>query len=189
LVRYIIDEDQERESYAIRRLMRTDVLRSRVFHPMGLGDFSWYLLEWRIHKWHRKPGDVDILGGPLACKDTSEFTIALERHKKAFPDAHPTIPELLAAKSVAEAGGIAWPPPLDFVVGLEVKCGYIRDGRARSTKSSVKDVADIRNKVDGLLALGLERVALMDIMPRPGLCRARGFPNLSACFLMVPDAA
>ena len=28
-----------------------------------------------------------------------------------------------------------------------------------------------------------------DVMPRPGLCRARGFPNLSACFLMVPDAA
>jgi len=36
---------------------------------------------------------------------------------------------------------------------------------------------------------GFLQSALDDVMPRPGLCRARGFPNLSACFLMVPDAA
>ena len=49
-------------------------------------------------------------------------------------------------------------------MGVEVKCSYVIDGVAGSTKASQRKRRDLRKQIDGLLALGLDRVALLDVI-------------------------
>ena len=81
----------------------------------------------------------------------------------------------MAAKKVAEAGAIAWPPDMMYLAGIEVKCAYYQQGVARSTKGSRQKVAAIRAQIDGLLALGLDRVALLDIIATDPAAGGLGF--------------
>ena len=53
-----------------------------------------------------------------------------------FSGAHPTVLSFMAAKRIADDGGIAWPPNLDYIVGVEVKCAYQQDGIIKADKKS-----------------------------------------------------
>ena len=139
-------------------------LHEPVLYPMGLTDFSWYVLEIDMQWTGQKPGDIDILGGPLAWQEPSKFAAALETTRKRFPDSHPRFQEIYAAREVAFNYGIARPPLMDYLVGVEVKCSYCEDGVARAAKSSRKKREEIQDQIDGLLAFGLDRVALLDIV-------------------------
>jgi len=45
----------------------------------------------------------------------------------------------MATKRYVEEGGIAWPPRTDFLIGVEVKCAYEKDGEIKAKKDSPKE--------------------------------------------------
>lgn len=157
---------QQRESHAIRQLLATHILREMLFMPLGLPEFSWYLIEVNNAKLSTSiVGEVDILGGRLSWKDPAAFRAAMSRFQASLPSCtHPTRIEQLTAVSMAQDGGIVWPPPTNYLVGVEVKCAYFENGKIRSPKSSVKKTAGMRKQLEKLTALSLNRVALLDII-------------------------
>ncbi len=162
---YIIDiDDQEREAYATRQVMESPVLREQVAGALGLDDFSWYILSLDTQWTGMKPGDIDVLGGRLSWRDPADVLRARQECERERPDAHPSWFDLLAAKRIAEADGISWPPSTDYLAAVEVKCSYCENGIARSTKASPNKMKTIRDQVAGLFAYGLNRVALFDIV-------------------------
>ncbi len=165
---YLIDvEDQHRESEAIRRLVLTPPLLERILYPFGFGSLCWIFVE--VQKPRVVPnmqGDVDILIGPLEWKEPAAFDSALRKHLAQLPGAHPTWPESLAAREVAASGGIKWPPDPHNLVGFEVKCAYFERG-IRSAKSSPQKTAGIRKQIKWLFKMGIERVALLDVIANP----------------------
>ncbi|MGD0182670.1 MAG: hypothetical protein ABSC15_22895, partial [Terriglobales bacterium] len=64
---------------------------------------------------------------------------------------------------ISEANGLAWPPKPVFIVGIEVKCAYFTD-RLKASKSSEEKVAGIRNQIEYLERMGLDRVGLLDVI-------------------------
>lgn len=134
---------------------------------MGLGTLSWVIME------AQKPvlipgivGDVDILAGTMEFCDAAAFRDAFDRTGREYPGAHVSFLENMAGREIAEAGGIRWPPEPSYVIGLEVKCSYF-DSRPRSTKSSPDKVVGIRKQIEWLLKMGLDRVALLDVIANP----------------------
>jgi hypothetical protein len=135
-----------------------------VFEPLRIGEFSWYITDVDTQWTGKKPGDIDIVGGRLTLSQPSDFETTLARFKDQFPTADPWMHAYWALKSLAEDGAILWPPDMAYLLGVEVKCSYFENGKARSIKSSSQKRKDITEKVNGLLALGLDRVALLDIV-------------------------
>ena len=165
---YIIDKDnQQREAYATRLVMLNPILREPVFTALDLGNLSWFVLEVDTQWTRRKPGDIDVLGGRLGWHNPTDVGLQLQRYQQERPHVHPSWHERFAAMTIAEAGGIIWPPSMDYLAGVEVKCSHCENGVARSTKASSQKVADIRQKIDGLFRLGLDRVVLLDIVAGP----------------------
>jgi hypothetical protein len=164
---YIVDVDsQQRESEAIRRLLSSP-FHAWLLAPLGIGSLSWIVME------AKKPalvpgivGDVDILAGPLEFREPGAFHAALSQIRHIHADYNSELQEYLAAKKVAEDGGIKWPPQARYVVGVEVKCGYF-NVKPRSTKSSPNKVAGIRKQIEWLLRMGLDRAALLDVIANP----------------------
>ena len=164
---FIIDTDsQERESEAIRRVLAS-FHKEFILAPMGLGTLSWVIMEAQMPALIPElVGDVDILAGTMAFGDPESFNSALEEVNARYAGAHPSFAENLAGKMIAETGGIQWPPEPSYVVGVEVKCSYF-DTKPRSTKSSPDKVAGIRQQIDKLLRMGLDRVGLLDVIANP----------------------
>ena len=165
---YLIDiEDQNRESESIRHLLRSPLHKEYLLSPMGLGGLSWIVME--VDNIHLVPsiiGEVDILAGPLEFRVPEDFRKVLKRQQTERPDWHPSWHEILAAKEISEAGGILWPPTTDYVVGVEVKCAYFAD-RLYSTKHSTSHVKGILKQVDRLGKMGVDRMALLDVIANP----------------------
>ena len=129
-------------------------------------------------------GDVDVLVGRTAFSDPKQFEAALngilEQMKTARPNALIQFmnPYTVAADSVAWSGGLRWPPPTDYLAVIEVKCSRLSldvdpyrsaldERNMRSTKSSWQKVDRIRLEINKLLALGLNKVALLDLIANP----------------------
>jgi hypothetical protein len=108
-------------------MMATPEWHELIFWQLGLGQMSWYVLDFDTQWTGRKPGDIDILGGPLLWVHPSEFATALNTARRQRPDAPPLWREWVAGRSLALQGGIAWPPSLEYLVALEVKCSYFED--------------------------------------------------------------
>ena len=148
-----------------------------VLERMGLSCLSWVIVE------ALKPGlvpgivgDVDILAGPMDFQDWNDFHEAMVEQEPLHLQYPNNLRERLAGKKVSEAGGIKWPPEPPYVVGIEVKCAYFTD-KAHSTKSSAERVARIRNQIDWLQKMGLDRFALLDVIgniPSGGWIRGHG---------------
>jgi len=165
--KYLTELTEERENEAIDTLVNLRFIYNDFFRSLGLVPaFSWYLL--RVDRCHlenlpqqkiqkEKPGDVDILAGPLEWKDPKEFEALLTETSKNNPGLHPICHSYLAASKLAESDGIKWPPSTDYLVGVEVKCRpkKLPQGRTDSTKK----------QVEGLLKMGFDRVVLLDIIP------------------------
>lgn len=115
-----------------------------------------------------KPGDVDILGGRLRWSDPSLYQSYLEKAKCERPAWHRSFHEMAAQRGLLEDGGLEWPPNVEYLVGIEVKCAYVtRNRKLASHKASQRQVQSIREQVDGLLHMGLNRVLLLDIIANP----------------------
>ena len=165
---YLIDvDDQNRESESIRHLLTSPMHMECLLGPMGLGSLCWAVME--VDNIHLVPsivGEVDILAGRLEFRDPEEFRRALTRERAEHPDRHPSWHEQLAAREIAEAGGILWPPSAAYVVGVEVKCAYFSDG-LHSAKDSRRHVHGIRKQVNRLEKMGVDRMALLDVIANP----------------------
>jgi hypothetical protein len=162
---YIIDANRNtREKYAVRQAVRTGVLRENVALPLGIGALSWWLLECDTQWTKRKPGDIDILVGTLSFRDPTALAKASEQLRQENPHWPNTLVSGLAPNKAAADGAITWPPGMDVLIGMEAKCAYFKDGKPHSAKQYDEDVANMREQLDGLFLLGLDRVALLDVI-------------------------
>jgi hypothetical protein len=161
---YLIEiESQKRESEAIRHLLQL-FHKEELLGAMGLGPLSWIIIE--AQKPRLTPGivgDVDILAGDLAFQNWSQVEADFVEMKRRQADWPPQLRIQLAGKMVAEAEGLIWPPKPRHVAGVEVKCAYFTE-QLKSTKSSRDKVHGIRNQIDWLETMGLDRFALVDIV-------------------------
>jgi len=117
---------------------------------------------------------VDILAGRLEWTEPEEFKLLWAEEATKNPGRHPTWHPNLAARRLAHAGGIKWPPTADHLVAIEAKCAYLNSQARRisvenlkSTKSSRQNVRHTRAQVEDLLRMGFNRVALLDILANP----------------------
>jgi hypothetical protein len=175
---YLI-ELEGREHEAVERLISLPVISEGFLSSLGLASkFSWYLLRIRTERLVASMlGDVDLLAGRLEWTSPEQFqamvaTIAEET--LAHPDVHPSWHQWFAALKLAAAGGIRWPPSVDHLVAVEAKCAYlpadaleISERTLRSKKQSQAKARHARRQVDQLLAMGFDRVALLDIIANP----------------------
>lgn len=162
---YIINQDAAyREAEATRHLMRCPGLAEGLLVGLGVPQFSWVAIELQTQRISDVKGDIDVIAGPMRFDNAAEFERLTLEHQEKYPDWHPSWHPYLAAKRVAEEGGITWPPLPDYLAGVEVKCAYFDGTEIRSEKSSPAKVDDIIKSLDRMLGLGLNKVALLDII-------------------------
>lgn len=175
---YLVEWPSEtREAEAIRRLFEMPLISS-MLHALGIDySFSWFLLQLGTNRIleksclmkSRKPGDVDILAGRLSWSDQKKFDELVKKEAKEKPSWHPSYHYSSAALKLAASGEIKWPPSMDYLVGIEVKCAYFdeNDNDVKSRKSSDQDISKVRSQVEGLLKMGFNKVTLLDIIANP----------------------
>lgn len=165
---HLIDVDGlEREGEAIRRLLDNPFLTERILEPLGISHP--YLVIVQLQKRRIAEGaigDVDILAAALKFSESFDLAAEAERIGNLYPQLPLGITKDFAARKAAAADGIAWPPDLEYVIGVEVKCAYFQAG-VRATKSSPRKTKHLRSQVDDLLSLGFDRVALLDVVANP----------------------
>jgi hypothetical protein len=165
VVDYIIEQPSIlREPEAMRRLLRTPGLAESLFARLGLSALSWLVIELPTSELAGIKGEIDIIGGRLAFQDITYFERLTQEHESLRPDWNPSWHPYMAAKQIAEEGGLVWPPSADYLVGLEVECAYFDGERIRSDKSSRGNVANILKQIERMVDLGLDRIALLDVI-------------------------
>lgn len=187
--RYLV-EMPEREHEACRRLVQMSFLSERLFGSLGLQpSFSWFILQ--IGKKRLVPslnGDVDILAGPLSWTDPGAFdALVSEERVNAQPGRHDSWNYQIAALRLAREGGIKWPPSMDHLIAVEAKCAYLDPSAdrisaetLRSTKASSSKTDKTRRQVESLLEMGLDHVALLDMIANPPVSGPDGGAWISA---------
>lgn len=172
---YLI-ESSHGEHAAIRKLEGLLCMLDQFFASVSLNPYyCWFLLEIEMSDLVGSfKGDVDILIGRLRAKNPNDFQAALAKFSRELPHAHPTWHDNLAALEIADTGGIEWPPRTDYLVGIETKClrldpaaKEISEHAVKSRKSSRQSVRKIRLKVERLLEMGFDKVALLEFIANP----------------------
>jgi hypothetical protein len=161
---YIVEANsRERETEAIRHLADSP-LKDELLGVFGFDALNFVIVE------AQKPklipgvvGDIDILAGNLDFKDWADYRNALAEMEAKHPEYPEVLKTQLAGKIVSEADGLRWPPEPVFVAGVEVKCAYFTD-RLKAGKSSVEKVSGIRNQIDWLEKIGLDKFGLLDVI-------------------------
>jgi hypothetical protein len=196
---YLIDNPECERSF-LRRLWSfwrdlDPILRTLEFDPHR----CWALIEVEMSDLGVSlKGDVDILIGHTTWKDPKQFDAAINEHMEMLSSSAPNSliqfvnPANMAADIVAWDGDIQWPPPTDYLAGIEVKCSRldkkadpykasIGEADMKSTKSSWEKTEKIRLEVNKLLQLGLDKVALLDLIANPpsGGMNMRAWSNAS----------
>jgi hypothetical protein len=168
-----------KEHEAIRRLPGLFIRLADMMTALGLNPwFSWYLLEVSMDNLCSSlKGDVDILGGSLSWKIPQEYDVAVTQERQRSPEAHPSWHYEFAARQLAGAGRMKWPPDTDYLVGIEAKCSYLNpeadlsstilEEHIKSKKSSRGKVKGIHNEIKKLETMGFNRVALLDWIANP----------------------
>jgi hypothetical protein len=172
---YLIESPQG-EHAAIRKLEGLLCTLDQFFRSLNLNPYyCWFLLEIEMSDLVQSfKGDVDILIGRLNAKNPEDFQAALAKFSRELPSAHPTWHDNLAALEIAERGGIEWPPRTDYLVGIETKClrldpaaKQISEDAVKSRKSSRQAVRRIRLKIERLVEMGFDKVALLEFIANP----------------------
>lgn len=155
--------NQERETAAIRTLLDTDPLIQPLFHSIGLRwPLCWCMIQLPQEKLiSGRRGDVDILAGNLNWNDAEQFDMVVRAERDRLPHFHPSWHYDFAMRRLASDGGLAWPPSIDHVVAIEVKCSYFAE-RPHATKRG--KARDIRKQIGGLLKMAFDRVVLLDVI-------------------------
>ena len=159
---------ERREPLAIRRLVYLEHYLEPIMRSLGMNLFSWYILEIE-HKHLVKSfkGDVDILSGKLSWRDQKHAETVLQEVKSRNTEWPQIICEQIATQEIVEAGGLKWPPSIDYLVGIEAKCALGTPSKVKSTKSSKSKQKDIQDKINILLQMGFDKIALIDFIANP----------------------
>ncbi len=169
---------QSREDVAVRRLLATPFMIEGLLEPLQIHPETWWAITKVSHERLVSgfSGDTDIIVGRLTLDDPTMLPPTMDRCREKYPGAHPGMYGYFAALELAEAGGLKWPPSLDYLVGIETKCfGYdYRERTHKSQKASNSKVNRIRRQVDFLAGMGFDRVVLLDFIPNPPATGARG---------------
>jgi hypothetical protein len=182
---YLI-ENKECERSFLRRLWSFWSSLDPILIKLGFNPHcSWALIEVEMSDLGASlKGDVDILIGHTTWNDPKQFDAALNEHMEMLSSAAANAliqlvnPANMAADMVAWNGGIQWPPPTNYLAGIEVKCSRlainvdpykasIAEDDMKSTKSSWQKTEKIRLETNKLLHLGLDKVALLDLIANP----------------------
>lgn len=77
--------------------------------------------------------------------------------------------DIIAGRLELESSKINWSQSTKYLVGIEVKCAYLhpQTNQIKSQKSSPKKMSKIRSKIEELVKLGFDKVALLDIIANP----------------------
>ena len=197
MAEFLVEADnQERESLAIRRLLALDFYLATIMRSLGLSLFSWYIVDIKHQQLVNAPrdGDVDILAGKLAWNDVEQTEALLAEIR----DGAPKLPQYLCEQILAADGRLKWPPPTDYLVGIEAKCAINRNPEAseitpddiRAGKTSHGKQRDIGQKIDELLKMGFNKVALFDFIANPPITsHIDGYAWLSAGMVAAKSAA
>jgi len=83
-----------------------------------------------------------------------------------------------------------WPPPTDYLIGVEVKCAYVNLGANQISLNNIKSrhfshrkVSKLRKQVQILLEMGFDKVALLDIIANPPANGINGQAWLTAAII------
>ena len=162
---YIIEADRNvRERHSVRQLFRISLCQEKLFGALGVPFFSWWVLDFDTQWFGRKPGDIDILGGVLSWRDEGVFTAVRGRVAQQYPNVPGPLLDHEAFRIMAQEDQIEWPPRMEYLAGAEVKCAFFRDLQPYSAKHTDEDRVSIREQVEGLLLLGLDRALLVDVI-------------------------
>jgi hypothetical protein len=162
---YIIEADRNvRERHSVRQLFRISLCQEKIFGALEVPFFSWWVLDFDTQWFGRKPGDIDILGGPLAWRDLGALTPIRERLHTQYPNLPGPFLNQEAFRIMAQQDQIEWPPTTDHLGGAEVKCAFFKDLQPYSAKHTDEDRESIRDQVEGLLLMGVDRVLLVDVI-------------------------
>jgi len=163
---YLICLD-DREHEAVRRLVADPYRTESIFEPFDLdAHFAWYFLRLKTSRLSEFEGDIDVLAGRLGCSDPGAYQgIVAEEARKWSP----IILRNFVSRRLAEPGVLQWPPPTDYLIGIEAKCAYFsrRVQDLKATKASASKIRKMREEIERLLGLGMNRVALLDIIANP----------------------
>lgn len=159
-------DDNDRETEATRHFLSHLFFRSDLLNALGMDSLTWVVME--AQKPHLIPGhfgDVDILAGNLEFKDPNQFVAELRGAEQKWSGMQEAALQDYACKGVTEADGLKWPPVSSRVVAVEVKCSYFTQSDGpQSEKDSPKKVKKLRCRMDLLLKMGLDQVALLDVI-------------------------
>jgi hypothetical protein len=174
---YLVEADnQEREALAIRRLLALDHKLTPIMKSLGLPLFSWYIVDIKQERLVNScSGDVDVLAGKLAWGDKNQAEALLAETQKHNPDFPAIICAQIATLELVKNGGLQWPPPTDYLVGIEAKCAFNRNPKAseitpddiKAGKTSPEKQRGIGQEIDKLLAMGFNKVALFEFIANP----------------------
>jgi hypothetical protein len=189
-------DNQEREALAIRRLLALDFYLAPIMKSLGLSLFSWYIVDIKHQQLVNTPrdGDVDILAGKLAWNDVEQTKTLLTEIR----DGTPKLPQYLCEQILAKDGRLKWPPPTDYLVGIEAKCAINKNPESseispddiKAGKTSHGKQHSIGQQIDRLLEMGFNKVALFDFIANPPITsHIDGYPWLSAGMVAARSAA
>jgi len=170
---YIVEADAlERESLVIRRLL----VRAHDLYPimgsLGLPFLSWYIVDIKQQQLIESlEGDVDILAGKLAWNDIEQAEALLTNIR----DEAPRLPQYLCEEILVANGYLKWPPPTNYLAGVEAKCAFNKNPKAseitpddiKAGKNSPEKQRGIGKEIDKLLGMGFNKVALFDFIANP----------------------
>lgn len=183
---YLVDVDgQEREKEAVRQFCATPFLFDELLVTLGVpGEFHWVILEVPHGRlMEDRIGDIDILAGPLAWSDAAELDPLITKNRETHPNAPGYLHTYCAAVELASHGGLMWPPPLDHVIAIEVKCAYFHrdEQQVKSQKASRSKTRTARMQIAELLEVfPFNRVALLDFIVHPPTTGIDGHAWLNA---------
>jgi hypothetical protein len=167
---HLID-DRVREHRAVRMLVEAWFGES-LFAALGLSGACWFILRLRVDRLDAPfNGDIDLLAGRLELDHPEELRARFEEDKRKHSNWSPE----LTARVLAHEGGIKWPPSTDYLVAVEAKCARAQASRdpknsektivtLKSTKTSTQKMRQMRRSIEQLSEMGLDRVALLDII-------------------------
>lgn len=135
--RYLVELDQHREKTAVRRAFVCSFLLTNLIIDLGLSPDAYWVIL-EVPK-PSGDGDIDVLLGPL---------------------------------TVVSTGGPSWSIGDHHLAALEVKVSYLcadnsGSPKVASAKSGPGHVKRIRGQLASLVGLGLNRIALLDIIATP----------------------
>jgi len=188
---YLIDVNgHEREKKVVRRFCATPFMFDELLIALGVpGEFHWVILEVPHERlMEDRFGDIDIIAGPLAWNDPAAIGPLITKNRETHPTAPAHLHAYCAAVELAGHGGLMWPPPMDYLVAIEVKCAYFHrdEQEVKSQKASRSNTRNVRMQIEELVeVLPFNRVALLDFIVHPPAAGIDGQAWLNASYIAL----